>query len=369
VTGAETDSCGACFARLRKLQDCLATEGHRCLLVSHLPNIRYLSGFTGSSALLLVRPDDALLVTDFRYEEQAAAEVGAMVEVSIARHGLLGRLVERLLDRPVEAVVAFECDRLTVRDRRELGERCAQVEWKPTAGIVERLRECKDAGELALIRRAARIADEALEQVLSVVREGAEERELAAELEYRLRRGGSDAVPFESIVAAGPRSALPHAHPSSRKICEGDLLLFDFGARVDGYCSDMTRTVCLGPAAPWQREIHEAVAAALEAGTRAVRAGVTAREVDAAARSCLEQSGWAQWFGHGTGHGIGLEVHESPRLFSRSDDLLAAGQVVTIEPGVYLPDRGGVRIEDDVLVNADGREVLTGFRRSLIEIP
>lgn len=355
-------------ARSERLRRRIVEAGWDGLLLGHLPNIRYLTGFTGSSALLLtLRDGGRYLLTDFRYEEQASEECPDDVASRIAVDGLFSELAA-LLDPVGPLRIGFEPERFTVRDRRELGERCGGVAWEDAPSWVERMRARKDPGEVARIREAAGVAERALEEALALVEEGMTEREIAAELECRLRRGGSGPLPFVPIVAAGPRSALPHAEPGPRPVAEGDLLLFDLGATAAGYCCDLTRTVVLGAAAPWQREIHEAVREAREAAVAALQTGRAGREVDRAARAALEARGRAERFGHSTGHGIGLEVHESPRLARRSEDTVEAGNVVTVEPGVYLPGRGGVRIEDDVLVEAGGPRVLTRFSRNLLEL-
>lgn len=338
------------------------------LLLTHLPNVRYLSGFSGSSGMLLLLDTTATLITDFRYEQQAAEEVEASVAVRITRDGLARELADCLEEAGAPRVLGLEAEHVSVRERRELGEKCGRSAWEDAPPIVERLRARKEAAEVARIEEAARIAALAFEQTLAVVSEVATERDLAAELEYRLRRAGSEAHPFETIVAAGPRSALPHARPSGRRVEEGDLLLFDFGARVDGYCCDITRTLVAGPASPWQREAYDAVRLAQESALQRLAAGRPARAVDQAARAALESAGLLERFGHSTGHGLGLEVHEAPRLHRRSEETLRTGNVVTVEPGVYLPGRGGVRIEDDVLVVDGGSRVLTPLARAFREL-
>ncbi len=354
--------------RLEAVRASVRDAGFDGLLVNHLPNVRYLTGFTGSSALLLVLPGSSRLITDFRYDQQARDEVQPQIRVRVSRNGLLASLAAVLEEGKVCGRIGFEARALTVRDRYDLGELCDRVVWEAAPSWIERRRATKEAPEVAAIERAAQLAESALQETLETLDDGITELELTAELEYRLRQAGSEGSPFEPIVASGPRSALPHARPSSRSVSAGDLVLFDFGARVDGYCSDITRTVVLGTAATWQREIYDAVAAAQEAALGAVRAQVAAREVDAAARGSLRAAGLADFFGHGTGHGIGLEVHEGPRIYRRSEDVLTTGNVVTIEPGVYLPGRGGVRIEDDVVVEEGGACTLTRFPRALLEL-
>lgn len=354
--------------RLLRLGERLRAASLDGLLVGHLPNIRYLTGFSGSSALLIaLRGGDVHLLTDFRYEEQAREECPSGVSIRITRDGLFQALGE-LLEGGVPRRLGFEAAYLSVRDRRELGERCGRATWEDAPAAIEEMRVRKDREELELIRSAVSIAEQALEETLGLVREGASERELAAELHYRLRIAGSGPLPFDPIVAGGPRSALPHAEPGARAVVEGDLLLFDFGATAGGYCCDVTRTVTLGVAREWQREIHRAVLEARAAALSVIAPGRPGRAVDRAARRALDDRGWGERFGHSTGHGIGLEVHEAPRLARRSKDVLVTGNVVTVEPGVYLPGRGGVRIEDDVWVDDEGPRVLTRFSRDLLEL-
>lgn len=352
--------------RLEAVRRGLDEAGLDALLVSHPPNLRYLSGFSGSAGFLLVRPASALLLVDSRYDEQASEEVADTVAVRLADEGLMEGVADAAADLEGRTL-GFEAHRTTVRDADRLHEKAEGPTWRRTDGIVEEIRARKDAGEIDLLRRAAGAACRALAEVLEVVDAGMTERDVAAELAYRLRRAGTGPPPFDVIVASGPRSALPHARPSDRKLREGDLVLFDCGATVDGYASDVTRTVALGAARPWQQRIHEAVRAALDAALEAVEPGRPAREVDGAARGVLDERSVDGVFGHSVGHGIGLEVHEPPSLSRRSDDILQEGNVVTIEPGVYLRGRGGVRLEDDVAVG-EPAGVLSGAPRGLAEI-
>lgn len=353
--------------RLQRVREELAERGLAGLVVSHGPNVRYLCGFTGSSGLLLVEPSSATLVTDGRYEEQAGEQAAAGVEVAIARDGLLDVLSRVAGTASGSRPLGFEAEHVSVRRREKLGEE-VEADWTATCGVVEELRSRKDEGEVERIRRAAEVTTAALDRVLEKVEEGMTERDLAAEVDYRLRRAGSGRPAFESIVAAGERSALPHAEPSERRLREGDLLLLDFGATFRGYCADLTRAAVLGPAADWQREVHAAVDGARRAAVDAVRPGTPAREVDRAARQRLEAAGWGEAFAHSTGHGLGLEVHEGPSLSRTSDEILQTGNVVTIEPGVYLRGRGGIRLEDDVVVREGDARVLTDASRALREL-
>lgn len=354
--------------RLSALADGLTAAHVDGLLVTSLPNIRYLTGFSGSSALLFVTPRDVVLITDFRYQTQIAEEVGDRARISIEAHSLWTGLWRELGQLVYLEVVGFESSHLLHRDFQRLLEAGARWQWRPTVDLVETLRERKDAGELALIESANGIATRALERVMPQVRVGMTELEVAGVLEKALRDEGSEGFPFPSIVASGPRSALPHARSTSRRIEDGDFLLLDFGAETQGYCADVTRTFVVGRAAVEQRELYEVVRVANETAARRVHAGMTGRDADAIARDYIEQRGYGDLFGHSLGHGLGLEVHEAPRLARTAEGALAEGAVVTIEPGIYRPGWGGVRIEDDVFLGPAGPKILTRFTRELIEL-
>jgi Xaa-Pro aminopeptidase len=354
--------------RLAALADRLTATHIDGLLVTSLPNIRYLTGFSGSSALLFVTPRDVVFVTDFRYQTQAADEVGDLARVSVEPQSLWVGLWHQLSQLPNLDVAGFESGHLLHRDFQRLLEAGARWQWRPSVDLVEALRERKDAGELARIEAANGIAARALSRTLTQVRAGMSELEVAGVLEKALRDEGSEGFPFPSIVASGPRSALPHARSTSRCIEPGDLLLLDFGAEAQGYCADVTRTVVVGRAVAEQREIYDVVRAANEIAAHGVRAGMTGRDADAIARDYIESRGYGDSFGHSLGHGLGLEVHEAPRLARTADGALAEGAVVTIEPGIYRPGWGGVRIEDDVFLGANGPRILTSFTHELIEL-
>ena len=355
--------------RLAALLDGLTAAHVDALLVTSLANVRYLTGFSGSSALLLVSQREALLITDFRYQTQAPEEVGDSARVLIETQSLWAGLWQQLAQQAGVQVLGFESAHLLHRDFQRLMEAGARWQWRPTLDLVETLRERKDAEEVRLIERAANVAIRALERTLADVRVGMTELQVAGVLERALRDEGSEGFPFPSIVASGSRSALPHARATSARIREGDLLLLDFGAEVEGYCADITRTVVIGRASDEQREVYDVVRRANEQASHSIRAGMTGRDADAIARGYIEQRGYGDLFGHGLGHGVGLEVHEAPRLSRTADGALAEGAVVTIEPGVYRPGWGGVRIEDDVVLDAAGPRILTKFTRELIEIP
>jgi Xaa-Pro aminopeptidase len=325
------------------------------MLVTDLINVRYLSGFTGSNGALLVFADDRgpVLATDSRYRTQAA-EQAPDVEIVIER--AVGRyLVGRAADDGVRKL-GFESNVVTVDGfdalTGELNERDGETELVRAAGTVEALREVKDAGELALLRLACEAADAALKDLVARggVRPGRTEREVGRELEALMLDHGADGISFETIVAAGPNSAVPHHRPTDAVLAEGDFVKIDFGALVAGYHSDMTRTFVLGKAADWQLEIYALVAEAQRAGREALRPGAGLRDVDAAARQLIVDAGYGEQFGHGLGHGVGLQIHEAPGIGATSAGTLLAGSVVTVEPGVYLPGRGGVRIEDTLVV-------------------
>jgi Xaa-Pro aminopeptidase len=355
-------------SRLAALRDALGRADLDALLVSALPSIRYLTGFSGSNALLLVSTLDCVLFTDFRYETQVADEVGTSTTIKIERTSLWAGLWPTIAASAGVERIGFESAHLLHRDFARLLEQGGRWQWRPTTDLVEALRAVKDAGEVAQIVRAVGMAERALERTLAALRPGLSETMVAGLLEQHLRDEGSEAFPFPSIVASGPRSALPHARAGDRRLETGDLVLLDFGAVSGGYCSDITRTVVLGAATAEQRAIYDVVREANSRASGAVRVEMLGMAADAVARDYIDACGYGDAFGHSLGHGIGLEVHEAPRLAKTVETPLAAGMVVTIEPGIYRPGWGGVRIEDDVLLTDTGAEVLTTFPRHLIEI-
>lgn len=348
-------------ARVDRLRVAMASERLDAMLVSHLTNIRYLTGFTGSAALLTVTEDDAVLVTDGRYADQAPAELAAAGVTGIGV-GVSGDGQRELLAAAIGAAerLGLEADHVSwAAWERYHGEWFPDAEVVATNGMVETLREVKDPGEIARLRAACAIADAALAEVRGRLDESPTEREFGLELDWAMRRRGTPEVSFETIVASGPNGARPHARPSDRRITDGDLVVIDFGATVDGYHSDMTRTIMVGAPTATQERMLDVVAEAQAAGVAAVAAGVAASAVDAACRNVIEAAGWGDAFSHGTGHGVGLDIHEAPRVAASSDATLRAGQIVTVEPGVYLAAHGGVRIEDTVVVTETGAEPLT----------
>ncbi len=354
-------------SRPARLRARLPDVGVDALLVSRLPNIRYLTGFSGSAALLLVTPDTLVFITDGRYETQAheqlaAAGIDARIEIGVtsaAQHDLLAGAAAP------HPRLGLEAHGVTWAEQRILAARIAS-EVVPTEGLVEDLRRVKDPGEVARIHAACTIADEALAELLPTLAATPREQDFAVELEYAMRRRGASAMSFDPIVAAGPNAAKPHARPSERRIESGELVVIDFGCIVDGYCSDMTRTVSVDDPGPDARRLWDLVAASQQAGRDAVRAGVACAEVDRASRAVIEDAGLGDRFVHGTGHGVGLEIHEAPRVARTAPGTLDVGTVVTVEPGVYLPGVGGVRIEDTVVVTEDGATPLTEAPKSLV---
>jgi Xaa-Pro aminopeptidase len=353
--------------RQAALRGALEAEGLDELLITHLPNIRYLTGFTGSAALLVVRADATILISDFRYAAQAPVEVGAAAAVEIDLRSVWERLGKVVRSGPRERL-GVEAQSVSLRDAERISA-VTPARVVPTVDLVERLRAVKSPEEVAAIRSAAELAQESLEEILPGVRVGQTEQEVGAALESALRRRGSEWHPFPTIVASGPRSALPHARTSARSIAAGELLLIDFGAQVDGYCADLTRTMVVGARADErQRMLHELVQAAQRRAIDYLRPGMPAREGDALARDVLATRGFGEAFGHSLGHGLGLEVHEAPRVAANSDSPLPPHAVVTVEPGVYFPGWGGVRLEDDVYLGVDETVLLSDGRTELREL-
>jgi Xaa-Pro aminopeptidase len=328
-----------------------------------MANVRWLTGFTGSSGLAIVGPGSRIFISDFRYTERAEREVGDAFERITAESRLLPELASRLAGR-----VAYDDAATSVASLRKLEAAIAdggsKAELVATNGLVERLRRQKDPGEQAAIAEAARLADEAYEFVLEGGLAGRTEREVAQAAEARIRELGAEPS-FPAIVAAAENGALPHAEPSGREIGSGELVVWDMGALLDGYCSDCTRTFAAGDPGDDARETYELVRSAQAAGLEAVGAGVGGVDADEAARAIIRDAGHADHFGHGLGHGVGLEVHEAPRIGPRSEDVLIEGDVVSVEPGVYIPGRFGVRIEDLVVITADGHRNLSSLPKEL----
>ena len=327
------------------------------LLVTSLPNIRYLMGFSGSAAVAVValdRPDR--LFTNFLYQEQVKSEIDPAVEIRVITDSLLAAV---RIEVAAEGRLGFEKSHMSVAERERWRDDDGP-ELKGVNGWVEELRAVKSPVETDSLARAASVADRVFEEILSDIRVGITERELAARIDYKLALHGSERPAFETIAAFGERSAMPHARPGNRVLRDGDVVLLDFGAVVDGYASDLSRTIACGTPERPLREAYDLVLAAQRAALDGIAPGLTGREVDALSREPIEAAGYGDRYGHSLGHGIGLEVHEDPKLGRRSEARLRTGMVVTLEPGIYIGGLGGVRIEDDVVVGPDGPRVLTG---------
>jgi len=344
--------------RLATVRQAMIERGCDGFLVTEPDNRRYLSGFTGSAGVLLIDAKHAFLATDFRYYEQVKMQAPgyALVEVSGPPEVALGKLVGDLGLKKI----AFESHAVTVQLFETWRAAISGVEWAPTTGIVEDVREVKDEGELAHIEQAVRIADEALAHVMGWLKPGITERQVAWELEATMRTHGAEQVSFTTIVASGPNGAMAHAVTSERAIQAGDPIVIDMGAKYEGYCSDVTRSFCLGHASDEYRHIWDVVLQAQQAVESAIVPGMPGAEADAVARRIIYGAGYEGKFGHGLGHGVGLAIHEKPRAASSSQDTLRLGTIVTVEPGVYIPGWGGIRIEDMVVVTGEGCRVLTG---------
>ena len=355
--------------RVSDLRQRLAGESVSAFTATQASNVVYLTGLEGifdeeRPHIALVTPDECVLLTDSRYGEAATASAaGSEWRVQVVRDDLWAAVEALLGDLDRVAVEDTMPYRGHVAVEKRFGSRLVT-----SSGWVEELRVRKSAEELACIAAAQELTDRGFTHILGFVRSGVSEAEIALELEFYLRRMGSEGVAFEPIVASGPNSALPHATVSGRVLGDGDFVMLDFGARVGGYCADMTRTLVVGRASERHREVYANVLSANRAGLAAMRAGALGRDVDAAARAVIEAAGYGQYFGHGLGHGVGMEVHEAPGVGPRSTAELPASAVVTVEPGVYIPGFGGVRIEDLVVVEASGARVLTGSAKDLIEI-
>ncbi|HEY3844639.1 MAG TPA: Xaa-Pro peptidase family protein [Acidimicrobiales bacterium] len=342
-------------------------DGVDALVVTTLPNVRYLTGFTGSAAVLVVTAAGALLTTDGRYRTQSAEQVsgaGADVEITIGGLADQRRAVTEYVS--VAARIGLEADNVTWAGQRTWAELLSSAELVPTSNAVEALREVKDEAEIARMERAAAIADAALYEVLPMLDDDVTEEQFGLALDTAMRRGGAESVAFETIVAAGPNSAKPHHHPGARAIRRGDPVVVDFGATFEGYRSDMTRTFCVGaePEGDLAR-VFAVVGASQAAGAAAVRPGVSTKEIDDVCRDIIAEAGWADRFEHGTGHGVGLDIHEAPTVSQLGTAILAPGFVVTVEPGVYLPGLGGVRVEDTLVVTEGGSRPLTRFTKDI----
>lgn len=352
--------------RVNRLRGLLASKGVDAFLITRPENRLYLTGFTGTSGAVVVTRNEILLITDFRYDEQAKAEAPLCRVVMAA-----GPLVEALSglngDLSLNSL-GCEGDFITHLQFCELRDKLPGSAVVPLSGLVEELRAVKDHVEINKISDAVRLSDQAFRHILQFIRVGVSEMDLALEIEFFIRKNGSEGMAFQQITASGYRSAMPHGTASTKLLAEGDLLTMDFGAMLSGYCSDITRTVAVGRADRKMEEIYSIVLEAQMAGIAAIRQGIPASEVDRASREVIGSYGYGENFGHSTGHGLGLQIHENPRLSSRDGTELKKGMVVTVEPGIYLPGWGGVRIEDTVVVEENGCRVLTSSEKERLMV-
>ncbi|MBA3912647.1 MAG: aminopeptidase P family protein [Acidobacteriales bacterium] len=359
--------------RLRRLQQSLPDRRLDGYLVTHLPNIRYLTGFTGSAAALLLTPETVVFLTDGRYRTQAREEV-RNVRISFAKQALIpaaGAWIASVAGQKnkFRFRMGFEASHLTVAERNRLAQACgSEIRLVPAPPLIENLRVIKDDDEVSRMRHAAVLGSRLFESLLPEIRPGVAETDVSASLEYAARKAGAERMSFDTIIAAGPRSAPPHGRASAALIPRSGFVVCDFGVILAGYCSDMTRTVHVGKLSSQLRGMYEAVLEAQQAAVAAVAPGRSVAEIDAAARKALRRRGLVRYFIHSTGHGVGLEIHEPPRLAAGQEDRLQPGMVITIEPGVYVAGKWGVRIEDMVLVTEHGCEVLTSASKDLIPL-
>lgn len=354
---------GGLKCRLAEIRRAASQTGADGVLLSHPADLRWACGFTGSNGLLLVTPEIAAFVTDGRYREQAAEEVRE-ASLHVSGRSLTDALPGICVGLEGRKVL-LHAERTPLQVLLEVKSAIPDVEWAPDSRLLDKNRAQKAETELALIRKAQALTERVFEDVLHLIQPGISERDLAAEIIYRCLRSGAEAMAFDPIVASGPNGALPHARPTQRRIQNGDVVILDFGCTVDGYASDMTRTISVGVPAPEVVRVHAAVADAMEAAFECVHAGRPAIDADRMARTILESAGYLEFFPHSLGHGVGLQVHEWPRLGPGSEDVLPSNCVVTIEPGVYLPHRFGVRLEDMVSVHEETAECLTRAPRQL----
>lgn len=344
--------------RVLKLRQALSEHDLRAIMITSPVNRRYLTGFTGSAGYVLITESHSYLLTDFRYMTQAAEQAAGFTVVQHAAQVM--ETVKELLSSHHIGETGFEQDHVSVATHKAYSEDLSPVTLIPVSGIVEKLRVYKDAEELEVMQRAADLADATFAHILPYIKPGVSERELDLEMEFFMRKQGATSSSFDTIVASGVRSALPHGVASAKLVQAGELITFDFGALLDGYCSDLTRTVATqGDLSPQLREIYDIVLKAQLHALEHIKPGMTGREADALTRDIIASHGYGDNFGHSTGHGLGLEVHESTRLSKASDDILEPGMVVTVEPGIYVPGLGGVRIEDDIVITDSGIKVLT----------
>lgn len=351
--------------RLKKIKGELSALNLDGLLIQNPVNRKYISGFSGSAGILFISKNSSILFTDFRYIEQAKNQAPDFKIINHTIRGLYKELNEVIQKEGIKTL-GFESESVTFNEYKQY-EKNLFVSMVPTLKIVEKLRAIKDEHEIALIREAARIADQAFAHILSFLKEGITEKDIALELEYFMKKNGASDLSFSTIVASGVFSALPHAVPTGKKLEKGDFVVMDFGCIYGGYCSDMTRTVVIGKPSSKHREIYETVLTAQKLALEAITPFVKGKEIDKVAREYITNKGYGEYFGHGLGHSVGMEVHENPRFSFNEENVIEPGTVITVEPGIYIPEFGGVRIEDLVVVREQGIENLTISPKDLIE--
>ncbi len=350
--------------RVSRAVEILERQGLHACIIKGMDNIFYLTGFRGSEGTALITRGDVVLLVDSRYITHARdVAAGCIVIETKGKDATLDALFKRYdISR-----TGFDSYHTTFETYRSWKEGSPSVEFVPLANELESLRQCKEPEEIAAVQKAIRVATEAFTAIFDRIVPGRTEKEIAGDLEHAMRQHGAEGPSFETIVASGPRSALPHGQPTDKVLQQGEVVILDFGCRVDGYCSDETCTVSLGQTTGQLQEIYEVVRDAQRKGLNAVKAGMPIRDLDMIVRGCIEEKGYGEFFGHGTGHGVGIAVHEPPAITNRGEGLLEESMIVTVEPGIYLPHVGGVRLEDMVLVKENGGEVLTRLRKDLFE--
>ncbi|KPJ64528.1 hypothetical protein AMJ44_12665 [candidate division WOR-1 bacterium DG_54_3] len=353
--------------RIKRIKEILESEKLDLLLVTFLPNVRYLSGYTGTNGLVLISPNGSIFLTDFRYKEQSREQVKYLKTV-IAERDLIQTLPTLSLFKPKRLKLGFESNHLSCGTYRNLKALLPDCLLVPTENLIESVSVKKDQIEIDKIRKAVKITDQVFFEILDFIKPKVKEQDIAAEIEYRFKRYGSTTPLYETIVASGKRSALPHGRASSKKIEKGDLVTLDMGAVYDGYTADLTRTVVVGKANKRQKNLYNIVLKAQKQALGRINPKIRACDLDKVARGVIKRAGYGKYFGHGLGHGIGLVIHDNPAINARNEQLLQPGMIITIEPGIYIPNWGGIRIEDDVLVTKKGCEILTKAEKSLIEL-
>ncbi|MFH1335781.1 MAG: Xaa-Pro peptidase family protein [Candidatus Zixiibacteriota bacterium] len=354
-------------SRIKRLQKILKDENLDAFLVTYLPHVRYLSGYTGSNGIMLITPNNSNFLTDFRYQEQSKKQVQGS-KITVVQRDLYSGLPDIPGLKSKRIKLGYESEFVSCKVYRKLKALLPYCLLVPMEQSMETLTIRKDQREIENIKKAAEITDLVFSEILDIIKPGVIELDLAAEIEYRMKGFGSSTPYYETIVASGKRAALPHGVASNKKIQRGDFVTMDFGAVWNGYTADLTRTVVMGKATPRQKAIYNTVLKAQQYATSKVKAGIKACDLDKVARDIIKKAGYSKYFGHGLGHGIGLLIHDNPAINPTNQQVLEPGMIITIEPGIYIPNWGGVRIEDDVLVTQRGYEVLTISDRELLEL-